>query len=81
MFGYHQGVVAGIYLGPSFGKATVSSVMDRLLEQVHSGSATTVTAQLCGEGRNAHHVSGMVVNTAGNITAVQNVVKDWNEAK
>ncbi|KAK3939523.1 hypothetical protein QBC46DRAFT_459640 [Diplogelasinospora grovesii] len=81
MFGYHQGVVAGIYLGPSFGKATVSSVMDRLLEQVHSGSATTVTAQLCGEGRNAHHVFGMVVNTAGNITAVQNIVKDWNEAK
>lgn len=82
MFAYHQGIVAGAYAGLSFSKATVSSVSGRLLDWIKSeGATTTVAAQLCGNKRNAHHVFGLAVNAAGNLTTVQDMVRDWNEAK
>lgn len=81
MFAYHRGVVAGTYAGLSFGKATVSSVSDRLLDWVESDGATTLAAQLCGKKRNANHVFGLAVDATGNLTYVQEMVKGWNEAK
>ncbi|KAK3317910.1 killer toxin alpha/beta [Apodospora peruviana] len=84
-FAYHQGIVAGLYLGKSFGKATVSSAVSALLDKVQPGSsiisASTLTVQLCGDKRSGNHVLGLVVDVAGNITTVQNTVKDWHEAK
>jgi hypothetical protein len=32
MFAYYQGVVAGVYIGASFDRATVASVAEPLLE-------------------------------------------------
>ncbi|KLU90375.1 hypothetical protein MAPG_09337 [Magnaporthiopsis poae ATCC 64411] len=80
MFAYYRGVVAGVYVGPSFGRNTVASVAKPLLERVISGSAATVAAQLCGPDRNANHVFGLVVDTTGNVTAVQQAVRGWNSA-
>lgn len=81
MFAYYRGVAAGVYIGSSFGRNTVATVVKPLLEQVQAGSQTTFAAQLCGEGRNAHHVLGLVVDTADNMTVVQEAVRGWNEAK
>ncbi len=84
MFSYSHGLVAGVYLGPSFGRATVSSLVNRLIAHVKSSPTTpgsTLTVQLCEKGRNANHVLGLVVSTGGNITAAQNAVRSWNEAK
>ncbi|KAK3360576.1 killer toxin alpha/beta [Lasiosphaeria hispida] len=82
MYVHHQGAVAGIRLGSSFGSATISSVFQRMLEQLSASSiSTTMTVQLCGNGRNADHVLGLAVSANGNITALQSIVRDWNEAK
>ncbi|KAK3897305.1 hypothetical protein C8A05DRAFT_39151, partial [Staphylotrichum tortipilum] len=82
MFAYHQGVVAGVYIGASFGRATVASVAKVLLGQIQSTTATTVAAQLCGApDRNARHTFGLVVDVSGNVTAVQEAVRGWNQAK
>lgn len=84
MFAHYQGVVAGVYIGASFDRATVASVAGPLLEQIRSRSstATTVAAQLCGApDRNARHTFGLVVDVTGNIAAAQEAVRGWNEAK
>lgn len=81
MFAYQNTTIAGVYLGKSMGKDTVASLATQLLSQMESSGAHTQVLQLCGERRNAHHVVGLVVDTAGNITAVQDAVKGWNEAK
>lgn len=81
MFAYYRGVAAGVYIGPSFGRASVAAVSRPLLERIQAGPQATFAAQLCGEHRNAHHVLGLVVDTSGNITAVQQAVRGWNDAK
>lgn len=82
MFSYHQGVVAGVYIGASFGRGTVASVAKPLLDQMRSGKATTMAAQLCGApDRTGRHTFGLVLDLTGNVTAVQNAVRSWSQAK
>ncbi|KAL8413204.1 hypothetical protein RB594_004724 [Gaeumannomyces avenae] len=82
MFSYHQGVVAGVYIGASFGRATVASVAKPLLDQIASGKATTAAAQLCGApDRTGRHTFGLIIDLAANVTAVQNAVRSWSQAK
>jgi hypothetical protein len=64
-------VVAGVYIGASFDRATVASVAEPLLEQIRSGTASTVAAQLCGApDRNALYTFGLVVEVSGDIEVV-----------
>jgi len=81
MFSYQKGAIAGVYIGQSFGGATLSTVAKELLKQIESSGAPTQALQLCGKNRNAHHVLGLVVDTANNITAVQNAVRGWHDAE
>ncbi|KAH8899349.1 glycoside hydrolase [Thozetella sp. PMI_491] len=83
MLGYHQGTIAAIYAGAGFGKGTISSAVNRVVDQLKSSTDVPVTtaAQLCGDGRDSQHVFGVVVSTVNNITAVQDIVKGWKEAK
>ncbi|KAH8896256.1 hypothetical protein GQ53DRAFT_713976 [Thozetella sp. PMI_491] len=82
LFGYTDGAVAGIYIGSSFGKSTISSAIKELSEQVKSdGPSETMTAQLCAKGRNSNHVFGIAVDTTGNLAAVQKSVASWSKAE
>ncbi|KAH8880237.1 glycoside hydrolase [Thozetella sp. PMI_491] len=83
MLAYHQGVVAAIYAGAAFSRSTISSVVDRVFDQLRTGAelGTTTAVQLCDAGRGRDHVFGLVVSTTNNATSVQDVLKDWADAK
>ncbi|KAL2862689.1 uncharacterized protein BJX67DRAFT_292234 [Aspergillus lucknowensis] len=79
MFAYSNNTIAGVYVGASFGRETVASLTARLREEaVEAGS---ITAQLCGRGRNARHVLGIAVDTTGNVAAVRAAVRSWSRAE
>ncbi|KAL8340475.1 hypothetical protein RB601_006532 [Gaeumannomyces tritici] len=82
MFAYYRGVAAGIHLGASFGRGAdaLSAVSKPLIDKAKSASGSTVALQLCGYGRNVDHVSGLAVDTAGDIDAIQAAVEGWSEA-
>ncbi|KID84077.1 hypothetical protein MGU_08730 [Metarhizium guizhouense ARSEF 977] len=75
LFGFSNGTVAGLYVGASFGKATVKSLVSSLLKSAMTdGHSSTMVGQVCGSGRNARHVLGLAVSTTGNLGAVQKMV-------
>ncbi|KAJ5364022.1 Peptidoglycan-binding Lysin subgroup [Penicillium cataractarum] len=79
LFGYSNGTVAGVYVGSSFDRKSLSSVTTALSQQVTTnGAADTMIAQLCGEKRNANHVFGIAIDTTGSIATVQNALVSWN---
>ncbi|KLU88276.1 hypothetical protein MAPG_07263 [Magnaporthiopsis poae ATCC 64411] len=82
MFSYHQEVVAGVYIDSSFGRGTVASAAKSLLDQMRSSQATPMAAQLCGApDRTGRHAFGFVLDLTENVTAVQNAVHSWSQAK
>ena len=82
MFSYTRGVISGVYSGPFFGRATASNVIQKVLESIGSTAGSSdLVAQICGKGRTSDHILGVIISTSGNITAVQNAVRSWSEAK
>ncbi|RDW76305.1 Peptidoglycan-binding Lysin subgroup [Aspergillus mulundensis] len=82
VFAHVNGTVAGAYVGPSFGQATIASIVSRLTDHVKDeGSSDTMAAQVCGKGRNAHHVLGVAVDTTSNVAAVQRALRSWKSAE
>ncbi|RYP87128.1 hypothetical protein DL769_000587 [Monosporascus sp. CRB-8-3] len=79
VFGYSNGTVAGLYVGSSFGKATVTFAIDKVIDAAN-GLSSNVVAEICGAGRNADHVLGIAIDTTGNVAAVQKAVRDWDGA-
>ncbi|KAL3486230.1 hypothetical protein BJX62DRAFT_246961 [Aspergillus germanicus] len=82
LLAYSNGTIAGMYLGPGFGRDTATSVLERLQKQVRENRvAETTLVQLCGVNRNAHHVLGVAVDTTGNVAAVQRLLSTWARAE
>lgn len=80
MFSSAGGVLAGIHVGSGIGRGTVSSAIKSLLGSIEAGgSADVIIAQLCGLGRSKNNTFGVAISTTGNLTAVQDAVKAWNE--
>ncbi|KAL4976283.1 hypothetical protein BDW66DRAFT_151227 [Aspergillus desertorum] len=82
LLGCTNGTVAGMYLGPAFGRGTVSCVLERLEKQIREdGVGESSLVQLCGEKRNAHHVLSVAVDTTGNVAAMQKLLSGWSKAE
>lgn len=84
MAAYQHGVVAGVYVGASFGRATVASVTKRFLASQFASAPTSssgTVAQVCDSDRSADSIFGIVVNMAGNVTDVQNAFRTWNDGR
>lgn len=78
LFSYSNGTVAGVYVGSSFDRRSLTSITASLSQQVSAnGASETMIAQLCGDKRNANHVLGIAIDTTGNIAAVQNALVFW----
>jgi hypothetical protein len=78
LFAYSNGTVAGIYIGSSFDRKSLSSIIATLSQQITTnGASDTMIAQLCGDKRNANHVLGVVIDTTGDIATVQNALLSW----
>jgi len=81
MFGSAGGIIAGLYIGSGMGRGTVSSAIKGLQDSIKAGgSAQTIVSQLCGDQRPKTNTFGVAVSATGNITAIQNAVKSWNNA-
>ncbi|KAH8894676.1 glycoside hydrolase, partial [Thozetella sp. PMI_491] len=82
MFAYFNNTVAGIYVGKSFGRSTISNAIEGLKSKIGAeGASESLMAQLCGDGRNGDHVFGIAVDTTGNLASVQQSVRSWREAQ
>ena len=82
MFAHVNGTVAGAYLGSAFDPKTITSIASRLEARVKAeGSSEAMAVQLCGKGRNSHHIFGVAVDTTSNVAAVQSALRSWKSAK
>ncbi|POR39554.1 Killer toxin subunits alpha/beta [Tolypocladium paradoxum] len=77
----------GVYVGGDVQKQSIAvTLMQKLEDYVSSSSGLAQTAlfQLCGEGRNADSVAGVVVDGRGgldSVFAVQEFVRTWAESR
>ncbi|KAH8881787.1 glycoside hydrolase [Thozetella sp. PMI_491] len=78
---YSNGTVAGVYVGKNILNA--NDLVTKALASINSQSLTNQTlTQICGSGRNADYVFGVVVDTSSSALAnVQSVLKSWNSGK
>jgi chitinase len=81
-FAFSNGAVIGVYAGKNIDSATTNSLLQSLSDRVSSGkTADTTIMQVCGEGRNANNVLGVVADTTGSaLSSVQGVVAEWTNA-
>ncbi|KAL7932039.1 glycoside hydrolase family 18 protein [Trichoderma chlorosporum] len=85
LIGYNKGAVVAVYIGAAIEKTrTLSSVLH--LIQVHLNTTASIGPprdmhlQLCEEGRNGDQTLGVAINTAGNISAIQEAIRTWSQA-
>jgi hypothetical protein len=78
LFGYSNGVAVGMFVGAGMDPAATPQVFKYLLAQQPESE---MVAQLCGENRTAKYVYGLSINTDGDISAIQNDVLSWWNAK
>lgn len=77
-FAYHNGTIAGLYIGDRLGKATVSSAL-RALAQRDLWPSAQAAAQLCSQGHAGDQVFGVAIDTTGNLAAVQKTLYNWSK--
>ncbi|KAL7945747.1 glycoside hydrolase family 18 protein [Trichoderma barbatum] len=85
LIGYSKGAVVAVYSGAAIEKTKTLPNVLRLFQEHLNATASVelprnMRLQLCEEGRNGDYILGVAVNTAGNISAVQEAVQTWNKA-
>ncbi|KAM7196728.1 putative glycoside hydrolase family 18 protein [Naviculisporaceae sp. PSN 640] len=81
MFAGAGDAVAGVYIGSGIAHDGLKSVVGALLDSIEDKGVTqTAIYQLCSDQRPRTNTFGVAISANGNITAVQNAVKTWNEA-
>ena len=81
--GFYKGIAIGLYAGSAIDShASFPAVIQHLLTQAGNGTMPkNMEIELCGGGRSADHVLGVVVDSSGDLSAVQNAVEAWSDAK
>ncbi|KAH6603443.1 glycoside hydrolase family 18 [Trichoderma cornu-damae] len=88
LIGHVRGAIIAVYSGIAIEKSkTLPNIIQPLKEHFDAINATasseppkSVHIQLCEEGRNGDHTLGVAINTAGNISAVQESIQKWSRA-
>ncbi|KAK4447349.1 hypothetical protein QBC34DRAFT_355211 [Podospora aff. communis PSN243] len=80
IFTYHNGTVAGVYLGQNIGKTTLKSALE-FVAQGNISSVDHSAAQLCDGTASAERTFGIAVDTTGNLAAVQKTVAAWSKGQ
>lgn len=82
VFGYSQGALVGVHVGSLVEASSAAALVQRFIDDAEQApSAERSIVQICGNGRNANHVLGVVADASGEFSWVQNVVKSWIEAE
>lgn len=81
LFAYSGGSVVGLFAGPEIQHSQAATVVvQKLIERVDSQPiAAQTTFQYCSQASSRSF--GVFVDTTGNLTAVQQAIRDWNSAK
>ncbi|KAM7217980.1 putative glycoside hydrolase family 18 protein [Rhypophila decipiens] len=81
MFAGAGDAVAGVYIGSGIRREAVSSLVGAMQDSIiAAGASQTAFYQLCSDQRPRKNTLGIAISATGNITAVQNAVKTWNDA-
>ncbi|KND87771.1 Killer toxin subunits alpha/beta [Tolypocladium ophioglossoides CBS 100239] len=88
-FAKHGDSAIGVYVGGDVHKQSIAATLmqklaDYIASRPESDLAQTAIFQLCGDGRNADSVAGVVADGRGgldSVFAVQEVVKTWAESR
>ncbi|KAH7017951.1 killer toxin alpha/beta, partial [Microdochium trichocladiopsis] len=81
-FAYLNGTVVGLYTGAEIGKpSSISAVLDEIAQHpaLNDGVTTRITAEICEEDRNSHHVLGVFIDTTGDVLAAQKALQRWDD--
>ncbi len=83
VFGLFNHVTIGVYLGKSLqGKAIGEGALKSFTDTISTADALRGRAmQLCGSGRDADHVFGIITAVNSTFAAVQNALQLWSKAK
>lgn len=80
-FAYLGGTIVGVYSGRYVDNAATSSLLQSLSDRLVDEVTDTTIMQVCGDGRNANNVLGVVADTTGlGLSNVQEVVAAWSNA-
>ncbi|PNY28258.1 Uncharacterized protein TCAP_01844 [Tolypocladium capitatum] len=80
--GYSNGAVVGVYAGPGMqNSGAASTVVQQLRDHTQSGDILEQQLiQVCGDGRNADNVLGIIADATGHgLAAVQNILGSWSD--
>jgi chitinase len=82
MFARSGNVVAGVYVGSQIQKRSAASIIQKLVDTITAGSPKqSLALQLCESEAINTQVFGLFIGTAGNVSTVQEGLKNWNNAE
>jgi hypothetical protein len=71
--------IVGVYVGAEIQKGSIVSAIEKFAEAIASGTGERNAVQLCGGKRVSSKVFGIYSDSRGNITAVQEALRTWND--
>ncbi|KFY89077.1 hypothetical protein V500_05953 [Pseudogymnoascus sp. VKM F-4518 (FW-2643)] len=82
-FAYSRTAAVGVYLGPGIEhRDAAATLIQKLADKAQSEAVGGKSLlQLCGTGRDADSVFGVVVDSVKNMASIQKIVKTWSEAE
>lgn len=80
LFARSGSAIIGAYAGEQIAKNSFSDII-REFGQTFEGEVNDVAVQSCQENSTSTNLIGLFATTTGDLTKVQEVVKDWNDAK
>lgn len=81
LFAQSGTTVVGMYVGSEIEKLSAADIIQKFIDDGNttSGLPDRLAAQLCG--KISSQIFGVFVDTTGNVSAVQEALRSWNEAK
>jgi chitinase len=82
MFARSGDVVAGLYVGSQIQKHSAAGIIEKLISTATTGaSGGNLALQLCESQAISTEIFGLYVDITGNVSTVQEHLKNWNEAE
>ncbi|KKA17641.1 hypothetical protein T310_8420, partial [Rasamsonia emersonii CBS 393.64] len=81
LFAQSGNAVVGMYVGSEIEKLSAADIIQKFIDygNARSGLPDRLAAQLCGNI--GSQIFGVFADTTGNVSAVQEALRSWNEAK
>ncbi|QPH06480.1 hypothetical protein C2857_004983 [Epichloe festucae Fl1] len=82
MLAKYNETLVGVYLGSSVDNRSAKDLIQRFINKVkEEGVGTRKAIQICRSNSTANEVLGVVADTKGNFSAIQEALKSWRNAR